>query len=311
MTDDALHTFIPSSGGRLHDLFGRLDPTFASTWKDHVSRLLARTELDQSTRFLVLTCQYTVTRQSEPLEENLDAALTAGVDAAELLEVMLQAYVYTGPWVVAQACEAFERVLARRGEEPPDLAARVTAHSERDLDEERKAWSDADAADPRLEAFIDRYGWYGLSNGFRLRPGHHINMADVLDALDPEFLHIWEDAVYDGMYGRGVVDDRTRLLCVVGATLSLGETHQSRRHMRAALRAGAEPREVLEVIFHTTAFFGHPYVMPAAFDDLIRILDDEGRVTELVPADRCEDVLRIVAARVARRDGVQDDISGM
>ena len=139
----------------------------------------------------------------------------------------------------------------------------------------------------------------------------HINMIDVLDALDPDFLQIWEDAVYDGMYGRGVLDDRTRLLCVVGATLSLGETHQSRRHMRAALRAGATPREVLEVIFLTTAFFGHPYVMPAAFDDLIRILDDEGRVTELVSEERVDTVRRIVAARVARRDGVQDDLSGI
>ena len=81
--------------------------------------------------------------------------------------------------------------------------------------------------------------------------------------------------------------------------------------MRAALRAGAEARELLEVIFHTTAFFGHPYVMPAAFDDLIRILDDEGRLNELVPDDRRDDVLRIVAARVARRDGVQDDLSGI
>lgn len=303
--------FVPDSARRLNELFTRLDPTFASTWNDHLSRLLARTELDQRTRFLVLTCQYTVTRQTEPLEENLDAALSAGADAGELLEVMLQAYVYTGPWVVAQACEAFERVLDRRGEEVPDLSSRVVDRSSRVIEDERAGWSEADASDPRLEALIDRYGWYGLSNGLRLRPGHHINMIDVLDALDPGFLQIWEDAVYDGMYGRGVLDDRTRLLCVVGATLALGETHQSRRHMRAALRAGAAPREVLEVIFHTTAFFGHPYVMPAAFDDLIRILDDEGRVTELVAEERRDDVLRIVAARVARRDGVQDDLSGM
>lgn len=311
MSDDALSTFLPTSASRFGDLFGRLDPTFAATWKDHVSRLLERTEIDMRTRFLILTCQYTVTRQTEPLEENLDAALSSGVDTAELLEVMLQAYVYTGPWVVAQACEAFERVLDRRGEELPDLSSRVVDPSKRVVDDERPWWSDADAADPRLEMLIDRYGWHGISNGLRLRPGHHINMIDVLDALDSDFLQIWEDAVYEGMYGRGALDDRTRLLCVVGATLALGETHQSRRHMRAALRAGAEPREVLEVIFHTTAFFGHPYVMPAAFDDLIRILDDEGRLSELVPADRCDAVLRIVAARVARRDGVQDDISGM
>ncbi len=311
MSDDALSDFLSTGADRLANLFGRLDPTFAATWKDHVSRLLERTELDTRTRFLILTCQYTVTRQTEPLEENLDAALSSGVDAAELLEVMLQAYVYTGPWVVAQACEAFERVLDRRGEELPDLSSRVVDPSARVVEDERDSWSEADNADPRLDALIDRYGWHGISNGLRLRPGHHINMIDVLDALDPDFLQIWEDAVYDGMYGRGVLEDRTRLLCVVGATLSLGETHQSRRHMRAALRAGAQPREVLEVIFHTTAFFGHPYVMPAAFDDLIRILDDEGRLTELVSADRCDAILRIVAARVARRDGVQDDLSGM
>jgi len=311
VTGQELGDFLPSSSERLGDLFGRLDPEFAHTWRNHISRLLARTELDRRTRYLVLTCQYTVTRQTEPLEENLDAALSDGVDAGELLEVMLQAYVYTGPWVVAQACEAFERVLDRRGEHLPDLSGRIVDRSSRVVEDERRGWSPADASDPRLATLIDRYGWHGISNGLRLRPGHHINMIDVLDALDPEFLQIWEDAVYDGMYGRGVLDDRTRLLCVVGATLSLGETHQSRRHMRAALRAGAAPREVLEVVFHTTAFFGHPYVMPAAFDDLIRILDDEGRLTELVPEDRCEAVLRIVAARVARRDGVQDDLSGM
>lgn len=309
--DPAVETFLPTSTSRLEELFGRVDPTFATTWKRHVSSLLARTELDTRTRFLVLTCQYTVTRQTEPLEENLDAALSAGVDGAELLEVMLQAYVYTGPWVVAQACESFERVLERRGEELPDLSDRVVDRSARSVEDERQAWSDADASDPRLESLLERYGFHGISNGLRLRPGHHINMIDVLDALDPDFLQIWEDAVYDGMYGRGVLDDRTRLLCVVGATLSLGETHQSRRHMRAALRAGAKPREVLEVIFHTTAFFGHPYVMPAAFDDLIRILDDEGRVTELVSEERVDTVRRIVAARVARRDGVQDDLSGI
>lgn len=308
--DSNVETFLPNSASRLSELFERVDRGFAQNWRTHVGRLLARSQLDERTRFLVLTCQYTVTRQTKPLEENLDAARTFGVDAGELLEVMLQAYVYTGPWVVAQACEAFERVLDRRGEALPDLSDSVVDESARSLDEERADWSDADAADPRLEALIDRYGWHGISNGLRLRPGHHINMVDVLDALDGDFLQIWEDAVYDGMYGRGVLDDRTRLLCVVGATLALGETHQSRRHMRAALRSGADPRELLEVIFHTTAFFGHPYVMPAAFDDLIRILDDEGRVTELVPPDRIDAVRRIVAARVARRDGVQDDISG-
>jgi|GEM_PF-6529297 len=124
-------------------------------------------------------------------------------------------------------------------------------------------------------------------------------MVDVLDALDPEFLASWLDAVYDGMYGRCVLDDRTRLLCVVGATLAVAKTHQSRRHTRAALRPCAAPSEVFEAIFHTTAFFGHPYVMPAAFDDLIQILDDEGSLDELLDGDRVDAVRR--ASRATRR----------
>lgn len=312
MTADSagkIRTFLPKSSNHLWRLFNQLDPNFADVWLRHTSELLGRIQLDDRTRFIILTAQYTVNGMSKQLEENLDAALAAEVDSGELLEMILQCYVYTGPWVVADAAEAYERVLMGRPESVARSSNRVADNSGRSIAEERENWSIADADDPRLEAFFERYGWYGISTGLRLRPGHHINLVDTLDALDPGFLGTWLNAVYDRMYSRGVLDDRTRLLGVVGATLSLGETHQSRRHMRAALRSGATPAELLEVIFHTTAFFGHPHVMPAAVDDLIRILDDEGRLLEIVDEDRVEDVRRVVAARVARRGGVQDDLS--
>jgi alkylhydroperoxidase/carboxymuconolactone decarboxylase family protein YurZ len=304
-----LRTFLPDSADRLWRLFGRLDRHFADIWVGHATQLLGRSQLDVRTRFLILTAQYTVTRMPRQLEENLDAALSEQVDAAELLEMILQCYVYTGPWVVAEACEVYERAIAGRPELAVDLAERVEARPARDLDAERGGWSQTDADDPRLKPLFDRYGWGAISTGLRLRPGHHINLVDTLDALDQDFLQNWLESVYDGMYSRGVLDDRTRLLGVVGATLALGETHQSRRHMRAALREGATPAELLEVIFHTTAFFGHPHVMPAAVDDLVRILDDEGKLADVLPPDRIDEVRRIVAARVERRAGVQDDLS--
>ena len=298
----ATDEFLPASSDRLYEMFRGLDPNFSEVWRTHVSRLMARSQLDARTRFLVLTMQYTMTERTEQLDETLDAARDGGVAATELLEIILQAYVYAGPWVVATAAKVYQEVMERRGEQSDP----ASTEPEPSLDAERQTW--ADASDPRLEALLDQYGWKGISNGLRLRPGHHINMLDTLDALDPDFLGTWLDAVYEGMYGRGILDDRTRLLCVVGATLAVGETHQSRRHMRAAMRAGAHPRELLEVIFQTTAFFGHPYVMPAAFDDLIRIADDEGRILDLISEERVADVRRIVTARVARRSGIQDDL---
>lgn len=305
-----LDTFLPRASDRLGDLFGRLDPAFEHVWRTHITRLLTRPGLDVRTRFLILTAQYTVTKMPAQLEENVVAGIDAGVPASDMLEVILQCYVYTGPWVVATGCEAFERALATRPDAADDLTTRIADNSERSLDDERPTWGAADQVDPRVERLLETYGWHGFSSGLRLRPGHHINLVDTLDALDPDFAQAWLDSVYDGMYSRKVLDDRTRLLSVVGATLALGETHQSRRHMRAALRSGATAKELLEVIIHTTAIFGHPHLMPAALDDLIRIADDEGQIDELLAADRIDGIRSIVTARVARRGGIQDDLTG-
>ena len=42
--------FLPAAQ-RLTQLFGRLDPAFATLWQNHLSRLLSRPGLDNRTRF--------------------------------------------------------------------------------------------------------------------------------------------------------------------------------------------------------------------------------------------------------------------
>lgn len=300
VSDQSIETLLPAG------LFGRLDPHFAELSSTHLSRLLSRPGLDTRTRFLILTGQYTVTGRHHPLELTIEAALDVGVRPSDLLEVILQCYVYTGPWVVASAGEVYLRVLERSPEIADELSARVDDGAHRSLKEERAIWSEADRDHPRLAPLIEKYGWHGISTGLRLRPRHHINLVATLDALDPDYLQTWLDAIYGGMYVRGVLDDRTRILCVVGNTLAAGEQHQSRRHMRSALRNEATPRELLEVIFQTTGLFGHTHLMPAAIDDLVRIVDEEGHLDELVAADRIDEVRRMVAARVASRGGVAE-----
>ena len=298
--------FHPRSFSPRYERFRRVDPEFADTWVAHVASLLSRPQLDVRTRLLVLVGQYTMTGRLEPLEEIIGVALDKDVAPAEILEIVLQCYVYGGQWPVSAAVEVFERVLDGRPGGFEALEASRRAVPDRDLEREREGWIASDREDPRLSGFLERYGWEGIATGLRVRPGHHINMLASIDALDQDFLQHWLDAVYEGMYSRGRIDDRTRIICVVGNTLAVGEGHQSRRHMRSALRAGATPRELLEVIIQTTATFGHPYVMPMAIDDLVRIADDEGRLEELVGPDRIDEVRRIAAARAARRSGIQE-----
>lgn len=307
--ESVVKEYQPASYSRRLATLSALDPHFASNWLTHVGRLLARDRLDRRKRLLILTGQYTIRGEMAALHETVVAAIDADVDPREVLEVILQCYVYSGQGRVAEAAEVFLSVVDERGllpalqqrQPPPSVTS-----SGRSLAEEQRAWSAEDRNDPRLEAFLEKYGWHGISTGLRLRPGHHINLVATLDAIDPDFLRIWLDAIYMNMYSRGVLDDGTRLLCVVGDCFAAGETHQSRRHMRGALRQGVHPRELLEVIFQSCAVVGHASMLPLAVDDLVSILDEEGLLHEVVSAQRLPELRRIVAARVAKRDGTQD-----
>jgi alkylhydroperoxidase/carboxymuconolactone decarboxylase family protein YurZ len=305
--------FHPTTFSRRVAVLSALDPHFAANWVAHVGRLFSREQLDRRKRFLVLAGQYTMRAEQEALKETLGAAIDDGVRPRELLEVVLQCYVYTGATRVMSAAETVLAVVEERGllpelqksQPPPDATT-----AGRSLDEERRSWSAADRDDPRLEGFLERYGWHGISTGLRLRPGHHINLVATLDTIDPDFLQIWLDCLYQNMYSRHVLDDATRLLCMVGDCFAVGETHQARRHMRGALRQGIHPRELLEVIFQSCAVVGHPFMMPLAVDDLVTLLAEEGRLSDIASEEQLPELQRIVAARVARREGLQDTIDG-
>ena len=123
--DPSIETVMPAGAARLRELFQRLDPNFAKLSSAHLSRLLSRPGLDARTRLLVLTGQYAITGRHDQLGETIEAALDAGVRPSDLLEVILQCYVYTGPWVVAAAGQVYLRVLERRPDIEDDLSARV------------------------------------------------------------------------------------------------------------------------------------------------------------------------------------------
>ncbi len=261
-----------------------IDQHFTRAWLDYqIGGLSRRPALDTRTRLLVLIGQYTMAKAQPLLDDTVRAALAAQVPVREIAEIILQCVVYGGYVTVDPAIQTFHKIaeeLNLLGElKATQLPLDGTAR-QRDRSEEEKKWHPDDMADPRTQPLLDKHGWLAVGHGLTLRPRHHINILDWIDKMDSDFAGLWVRFCYGDMYTRGMVDDKTRLLCMVGDCLAVGEATNSRGHMRGAMRQGASPREVMEVIFQTSANFGMP---PAwhALENFIAIMAEEGRLDEI------------------------------
>ena len=219
-----------------------LDPHFTRIWLDYLSQHHDRPALDTRTRLLALTGQFAVTRSHEHLEDVLRAALDQGLSVSDLLEVVLQSAIYAGDTAAAPALRIFEQVVGEAGK-LGDLAANRLPldgrDGERDLESERATWNPADRDDPRLDILLERLPWQGISKGLQMKPQHHLNVVEFLDGVDRDHAAAWMGFIYRGMYSRAMIDERTRLLCIVANFIALGRENEIREHMGNALHAGA------------------------------------------------------------------------
>ena len=261
-----------------------IDQHFTRAWLDYqIKGLGQRPVLDMRTRLLVLIGQYTMAKSHKHLDETIRAALAAKVDVRHIAEIILQCIVYGGHITVDPAIDTLYKIAKEK-----KLLAKLKktqlpldgTDRQRNRAEEEKHWHKDDAADPRLQPLIDKHGWQGLSTGLIMRPHHHLNILNWIDVMDSDFAGLWENFCYHDMYSRGMIDNKTRLLCMVGDCLAVGESTNARGHMRGAMRQGASPREVMEVIFMTSANFGMP---PAwhALENFLEILKQDGRLGEV------------------------------
>lgn len=262
----------------------RLDQHFTRLWLDfQILGMSRRTVLDTRTRLLVQIGQFTMAKAHRALEDGIRAALAANVPTREVLETILHCVIYGGELVVDPAIDIFERVADELGLLEELEASQLPLEgndSKRSLEAERESWHPDDVKDPSLPDLIDRHGWLGISCGLRLRPKHHLLALGWQDAIDTEWAGLWERFNYQGLYSRGIVDDKTRLLCMVGNCIAIGEEFNARAHMRGAMRAGASPREVIEVILQSAPNFGMPAAL-LALRVFHRIMKDDDRLEEI------------------------------
>lgn len=264
----------------------QMDPHYTHAWLEFTyGGLFTRGEIDDRTRLLVSVAQFLAMGELEEMERQIPAALAAGAKPREILEITLQATTYIGYVRSARGAKLCMKVFERLGRvdeirntRPPfdgNLAPRTKA-------EWRASWPAAkDAKEDALrEAFCEKYGWDAVGTRIRLQAHQGYGMMDTYDRIDPHYLQLWFDFIYGHMYPRGIIDERTRLLVMVGVCLAVNEPVQLENHMRGAMLVGASPREVLEIIVHSTAYCGMPTcVLMAA--RLERIAKDLGRDAEL------------------------------
>ena len=260
-----------------------LDQHFTKLWLDFTyGGMAGRGILDERTRLLVVVGQFLVMDEMEQLPIHVRNALRHA-SPREVLEVILQATVYLGYPKIVRATRVFTKTLRQLGRlaEVTRTQLPIDAHRRgRSLEAERKTWGVTETDCPRREELLRKFGWEGLSTGFRLQPSHHHKSVEQLERVDQHFLKLWLDYVYGGMYTRRILDDRTRILCVIGELFVMGEFVQAENHIRNALMHGATPREVLEVILQSTVYVGMPrFVRVVAL--LERILREDGRLAEL------------------------------
>jgi alkylhydroperoxidase/carboxymuconolactone decarboxylase family protein YurZ len=261
-----------------------LDQNFTRLWLDFaITGMSQRPALDTRTRLLVLIGQYTMAKSHTALNDTVRAAVAAAVAPREILEIILQCVVYGGHTTVEPAIEVFHRIAEELGILDALRASQLPLDGNdrtRSYDEERRTWHADDVADPRFAGLMERHGWLAVGRGLTLRPRHHLNVLAWLDTMDTEFADLWVKFCYQGMYTRGIVDDKTRLLCMVGDCLAVGEGTQARGHMRGAMRNGASPREVMEVIFQTCVNFGMPPMLHA-LESFVQVMAEDGRLAEI------------------------------
>ena len=264
----------------------RIDQHYTRSWLEFTyGGLFTRKGLDERTRLLVSVAQFLAMGELEEFERQIPSALAAGSTPREVLEIILQSTVYIGYVKASRGARLCVKVLERLGRlnEITDTQLPLEGRMpERSLAEERGRWPAATSPEETAwrERTLEKYGWKGVSTRIRTQNHQSNETIDNYDRLDPHYLQLWFDFIYGEMYPRGVIDDRTRLLMMVGICLALNEPVQMENHIRGALIHGANAREVLEVIVQSTAYVGMPTTVQT-----VRVLDrvakEEGRQGEL------------------------------
>ena len=100
------------------------------------------------------------------------------------------------------------------------------------------------------------------------------------DELDPYYAKLWLDYTYGGLYNRGVLTERTRLLVAIAQAVAMDEMEVVESHIKSALVHKVKPREILETLLQITVYLGTPKATRAV-RVFKKVMTKAGRMKEL------------------------------
>jgi 4-carboxymuconolactone decarboxylase len=134
------------------------------------------------------------------------------------------------------------------------------------------------SSDPDRERLIEEFGRRSIEKFASVNPNGYVKHMDVTAGLDADFAQVWIDFIYGYLYSRNVIDEKMREIALIAELIALGDTEPPQNmmnHIRSAIRAGAKPEEVLEVMLQSCIRCGMPKAYAAIFI-FAKVVEEDG-----------------------------------
>jgi 4-carboxymuconolactone decarboxylase len=196
-----------------------------------------RPGLDMRSRMICTLAILSVLQRLSQLRTYIHSALTLGLEAREIQEIIIQSAIYGGFPTMVNSLGIAREVFDQRGVVVPDTA--IPEHSLEELERAGRAIRQS------LQGAQGNQGY--------TRP----------NALGADLFQMALQYGYGEVWQRPGLDRKGRMVCALGAFTALGCEPQLRGFLPAALRVGYSKEEVVEILIQTAPYGGFPRALNA------------------------------------------------
>jgi 4-carboxymuconolactone decarboxylase len=85
-----------------------------------------------------------------------------------------------------------------------------------------------------------------------------LEAAAASDSFGAPLAQMAIDYAFAGVWSRPGLDRRSRSIATMAILITTGQTHELKNHLRAGLANGVTPKEIEELIIHSSVYVGLP-----------------------------------------------------